>query len=178
VRGLQAAPFYGTLSTNDSREHAGRWAKAIYYAAGETSTAICSIAVLAVTRLAADTADTLCSPEAERFVQPQSVVIRIGRDHEMLRAVPLGGAMRSLHDEPRADPFSTMCLSSVDRLKPAARASDDDPAARLNLPPARVDGDEPRPAPRAEQRPQVFKAVAGEAPVRLFFETLVARGDL
>jgi len=51
VRGLQAAPFYGTLSTKDSREHAGRWAKAIYYAAGETSTAICSIAVLAVTRV-------------------------------------------------------------------------------------------------------------------------------
>jgi hypothetical protein len=153
VGGLQAAPFYVTLSTKDSREHAGRWAKAIYYAAGETSTAICSISVLAVTWLAADTADTLYSPEAERFVQPQSVVSRIGRDHEMLRAVPLGGAMRSLHDEPRADPFSTMCLSSVDRLKPAAGASDDDPVARLNLPPgSTATNHAPRPARNSARR--------------------------
>jgi hypothetical protein len=45
---MQAAPFYVTLSTKESREHAGRWAKAIYFAAGETSTAICSIAYAAV----------------------------------------------------------------------------------------------------------------------------------
>jgi hypothetical protein len=36
---MQAAPFYVTLSTRDSRERAGQIAKAIYYAAGETSTA-------------------------------------------------------------------------------------------------------------------------------------------
>ena len=45
---MQAAPFYVTLSTKDSREQAGRWAKAIYYAAGETSTAVCSITFAAV----------------------------------------------------------------------------------------------------------------------------------
>lgn len=45
---MQAAPFYVTLSTNASREQASGRAKAIYYAAGETSTAICSIAYAAI----------------------------------------------------------------------------------------------------------------------------------
>ena len=37
---MQAAPFYVALSTKQSREQASGRAKAIYYAAGETSTAI------------------------------------------------------------------------------------------------------------------------------------------
>jgi hypothetical protein len=45
---MQAAPFYVALSTKESREQAGGRAKAIYYAAGETSTAICSIAYAAI----------------------------------------------------------------------------------------------------------------------------------
>lgn len=45
---MQAAPFYVTLSTKESREQASGRAKAIYYAAGETSTAICSIAYAAI----------------------------------------------------------------------------------------------------------------------------------
>jgi hypothetical protein len=45
---MQAAPFYVALSTKQSREQASGRAKAIYYAAGETSTAICSIAYAAV----------------------------------------------------------------------------------------------------------------------------------
>lgn len=45
---MQAAPFYVTLSTKASREQAGRLAKAVYFAAGETSTAVCSIAFTAV----------------------------------------------------------------------------------------------------------------------------------
>ena len=45
---MQAAPFYVALSTKDSREQASGRAKAIYYAAGETSTAICSIAYAAI----------------------------------------------------------------------------------------------------------------------------------
>ncbi|MGZ4218100.1 MAG: hypothetical protein ACXVS6_23945 [Solirubrobacteraceae bacterium] len=49
---MQAAPFYVTLSTKDSRQNASRWAKAIYYAAGETSTAICSIAYAAIATVA------------------------------------------------------------------------------------------------------------------------------
>ena len=44
---MQAAPFYVTLSTKASRDQAGRLAKAIYFAAGETSTAVCSIAFAA-----------------------------------------------------------------------------------------------------------------------------------
>jgi len=44
---MEAAPFYVTLSTKASREQAGRLAKAIYFAAGETSTALCSIAFAA-----------------------------------------------------------------------------------------------------------------------------------
>jgi hypothetical protein len=44
---MQAAPFYVTLSTKASRERAGPLAKAVYFAAGETSTAICSIAFAA-----------------------------------------------------------------------------------------------------------------------------------
>jgi hypothetical protein len=44
---MEAAPFYVTLSTKASRERAGRFAKAIYFAAGETSTAVCSIAFAA-----------------------------------------------------------------------------------------------------------------------------------
>jgi hypothetical protein len=48
IRGLmEAAPFYVTLSTKASREQAGRLAKALYFAAGETSTAVCSIAFAA-----------------------------------------------------------------------------------------------------------------------------------
>ena len=39
---MDATPFYVALSTKASREQAGRLAKAIYFAAGETSTAICS----------------------------------------------------------------------------------------------------------------------------------------
>ena len=45
---MRAAPFYVALSTKASREQASGRAKAIYYAAGETSTAICSIAYAAV----------------------------------------------------------------------------------------------------------------------------------
>ncbi len=45
---MQAAPFYVALSTKESRERASGRAKAIYYAAGETSTAICSIAFAAI----------------------------------------------------------------------------------------------------------------------------------
>jgi len=45
---MQAAPFYVALSTKESREQASPRAKAIYYAAGETSTAICSIAYAAI----------------------------------------------------------------------------------------------------------------------------------
>ncbi|MGZ4233026.1 MAG: hypothetical protein ACXVVQ_16540 [Solirubrobacteraceae bacterium] len=45
---MQAAPFYVALSTKSSRDQATGRAKAIYYAAGETSTAICSIAYAAV----------------------------------------------------------------------------------------------------------------------------------
>lgn len=45
---MQAAPFYVALSTKASRDQASPRAKAIYYAAGETSTAICSIAYAAV----------------------------------------------------------------------------------------------------------------------------------
>jgi len=45
---MQAAPFYVALSTKESREQASGRAKAIYYAAGETSTAICSIAYAAI----------------------------------------------------------------------------------------------------------------------------------
>lgn len=40
---MEATPFYVALSTKASREKAGRIAKAIYFSAGETSTAICSI---------------------------------------------------------------------------------------------------------------------------------------
>jgi hypothetical protein len=40
---MQSAPFYVALSTTASREQASPRAKAIYYAAGETSTALCSI---------------------------------------------------------------------------------------------------------------------------------------
>jgi hypothetical protein len=45
---MQAAPFYVALSTKQSREQASGRAQAIYYAAGETSTAICSVAYAAV----------------------------------------------------------------------------------------------------------------------------------
>jgi hypothetical protein len=45
---MQAAAFYVALSTKESREQASGLAKAIYYAAGETSTAICSIAYAAI----------------------------------------------------------------------------------------------------------------------------------
>jgi hypothetical protein len=45
---MQTAPFYVALSTKESREQASRRAKAIYYAAGETSTAVCSIAYAAI----------------------------------------------------------------------------------------------------------------------------------
>jgi len=45
---MEAAPFYVALSTKESRERASGLAKAIYYAAGETSTAICSIAYAAI----------------------------------------------------------------------------------------------------------------------------------
>lgn len=45
---MQAAPFYVALSTKASREQVSGRAKAIYYAAGETSTAICSIAYAAI----------------------------------------------------------------------------------------------------------------------------------
>ena len=45
---MQAAPFYVALSTKESRDQASGRAKAIYYAAGETSTAICSIAYAAI----------------------------------------------------------------------------------------------------------------------------------
>lgn len=51
---MQAAPFYVALSTQESREQASGRAKAIYYAAGETSAAICSIAygaIAAATRI-------------------------------------------------------------------------------------------------------------------------------
>ena len=49
---LEAAPFYVTLSTKQSREKVGRRAKAFYYAAGETSTAIWSIAYAAIATIA------------------------------------------------------------------------------------------------------------------------------
>ena len=45
---MEAAPFYVALSTKESRERTSGRAKAIYYAAGETSTAICSIAYAAI----------------------------------------------------------------------------------------------------------------------------------
>ena len=41
-------PFYVALSTKESRKQASPHAKAIYYAAGETSTAVCSIAYAAI----------------------------------------------------------------------------------------------------------------------------------
>ncbi len=45
---MEAAPFYVTLSTKASRERVGPRAKALYYAAGETSTAICTVAYAAI----------------------------------------------------------------------------------------------------------------------------------
>ena len=45
---MQAAPFYVVLSTKESREQASGRAEAVYYAAGETSTAVCSIAYAAI----------------------------------------------------------------------------------------------------------------------------------
>jgi hypothetical protein len=45
---MEAAPFYVTLSTKESRERVGPRAKALYYAAGETSTAIWTIAYAAI----------------------------------------------------------------------------------------------------------------------------------
>ncbi len=44
---MEATPFYVALSTRASREQAGRVARAVYFAAGETSTAVCSIAFAA-----------------------------------------------------------------------------------------------------------------------------------
>jgi hypothetical protein len=41
---MEHMPFYVTLSTKESRERASRVAKALYHAAGETSTAICTLA--------------------------------------------------------------------------------------------------------------------------------------
>ena len=41
---MEHMPFYVTLSTKESRERASRVAKAIYHAAGETSTAVCTLA--------------------------------------------------------------------------------------------------------------------------------------
>jgi hypothetical protein len=41
---MSAMPFYVALSTKDSREQTGPIGKAIYYAAGESSTAICTLA--------------------------------------------------------------------------------------------------------------------------------------
>lgn len=49
---MEAAPFYVTLSTRESRERVGGRAKAFYYAAGETSTAVCSVAYAAVAAIA------------------------------------------------------------------------------------------------------------------------------
>lgn len=43
-----AEPNYVALATKESRDRASGRAKAIYYAAGETSTAICSIAYAAI----------------------------------------------------------------------------------------------------------------------------------
>lgn len=40
---MEHMPFYVTLSTKESRERAGRIAKAVYHAAGETSTAFCTL---------------------------------------------------------------------------------------------------------------------------------------
>lgn len=45
---MEAAPFYAALSTKESRERASSRAMAIYYAAGETSTALWSIGYAAV----------------------------------------------------------------------------------------------------------------------------------
>lgn len=55
---MQAAPFYVALSTMESRKQVGGRAKANYYAAGQTSSAICSIAYAAI---AAGTAVSCCS---------------------------------------------------------------------------------------------------------------------
>ncbi len=45
---MEAAPFYVTLSTKESRERVGRRGRAFYFAAGETATAIWSIGYAAV----------------------------------------------------------------------------------------------------------------------------------
>lgn len=96
----------------------------------------------------------------------------------MLGSMLLGGAMRGLYDKPRADPLSAVGLSGVDGLESTAGAGDNDPAACLNLLAARIDGDEPRPAPGPKQRPKVLKATAGEVAVALLLEGLAASGDL
>ena len=128
--------------------------------------------------MAADTRDALRAPEPERFVQSEGVVVRIGRDHEMIGSVSLVCHPRGLYDQTGTDPLPAMCLSGVDRLKSAAAAGDNDPAARLNVASTRVYCHEPRSAPRAKQRAQVFKPPAGEAAVCVLLKPLVAGGDL
>src|SRR4051794_22832152 len=101
-------------------------------------------------RPAADAGDTLRALEAERLVQPERVVARVGDNHEALRPVALDRAPRRLHDQPGADPAPPVALGCVDDLEASAPGRDDDPAAADD--PRVQEGDIPGAATRAEER--------------------------
>lgn len=106
------------------------------------------------------------------------MVAGVGGDHQQLRAVLLGGSMRSLDDKARADPAPPVRGLRIDSLEAAAASGDNDAAAGNNLRTVGVQSDVPRTTPEPKESPQIFQPPAAVFPVGHFVEALVAAGNL
>ena len=119
-----------------------------------------------------DSDELLRSLEAERFVQPERVVVEVGDDHEPCNAVLGGGTTRGFDHEARADPSTPKGMGGVDELEASSAGGRDYPAASYHRSGRGVESDVPSAAARAKQGAEVVQPLAAESPVRV----LVMRG--
>jgi hypothetical protein len=120
----------------------------------------------------------LAALEAERFVEPERVVVGVGGDHEARRAVVPRAVARRLDDEPRADPPPPPRSPRLDVLVAAALAGHDQTAARRDLAATRVQRHVPGAATEREEGAQLRLAAAAVVAVGRLAEVLVAARNL
>src|SRR3954469_14881004 len=111
---------------------------------------------LSFLRAADDADDVLRAREAERLVEPESVVVHVGDDHEPVGTEGAGGVIGSIDEQTRRDPLPAVPGRRLAHREAPAAARDDDPAARCELTGRGIEGD----IPRAATRPEVGLPIA------------------
>ena len=116
--------------------------------------------------------------EAQRFVQPERVVVAVGDDDEARSTVIGGGTARGLNHEARANPPTPKGRGGINGLVTSAAGGRDNPAATNDRSRRTVESDVPRAAPCAKEGAEVVESLAAESAVRVLFMPCIPSVDL